>query len=81
LSARSLRRLLTHATVIALSCFAQSANADTSDVIEGFSEPFRMIQVATPETGIIKSIEVEEGPKSPKGRLSRNSTRKSTRHC
>jgi RND family efflux transporter MFP subunit len=69
LSARSLRRLLTHATVIALSCFAQSANADTSDVIQGFSEPFRMIQVATPETGIIKSIEVEEGTQVTEGQV------------
>lgn len=44
----------------AIACLAQ-AGTSRADAPEGFTEPFRQIDIATAEAGILKSVDVAEG--------------------
>lgn len=53
-------------TVVAL-IFTSSLLVAQTSVDEGFTEPFKKVLVASPESGVIKSIEVREGEPVQKG--------------
>ena len=60
---RSLRRCLATIVVPLALTIANAASGQeiAYDLIEGFTEPYKMINVASPESGILVQLDVEEG--------------------